>query len=203
MPSGITSIMFAGTPDVARTCLTKSDIAMTAEKGKDVVLEALRLIETSTMRARLVLAGEFSGREPGRPKSTTRWREERIRWLGPVETHTDFFAGLDLFTMPSRAEGLGSSALLAMAHAVPVVATRVGGLPEVVEDGRTGWLVPAESPSALAEAIVAAALDRPHLRALGLQARERARQFASGRMVEHTEALYYRLVEAKVEKGKG
>ena len=107
-----------------------------------------------------------------------------------------FFAGLDIYAMPSRAEGLGSAALLAMAHGVPVVATRVGGVPEVVEDGRTGWLVPPDSAPALAEAVVAAASDRARLRAFGLQARERARQYASDIMVERTAALYYRLLEA-------
>src|SRR5262249_20314721 len=104
-------------------------------------------------------------------------------------------AGLDLYAMPSRAEGLGSAALLAMAHGVPVVATRVGGLPEVVEDGKTGWLVPADSPAALADLIVSAASDRERLRTVGLQARERARQFASKIMIERTVTLYYRLLE--------
>ena len=102
--------------------------------------------------------------------------------------------------MPSRAEGLGSAALLAMAHGVPVVATRVGGLPEIVEDGRTGWLVPADSPAALADVIVSAASDRARLRTLGFQARERARQYASDVMVERTEALYYRLARSIIKE---
>jgi glycosyltransferase involved in cell wall biosynthesis len=121
----------------------------------------------------------------------------RVRFLGPVENLPEFFAALDLYIMPSRAEGLGSSALLAMAHGVPVVATRVGGLPEVVEDERTGWLVPPDSPVALANAIISAASDRVRLRTLALQARERAKQYASDIMVERTESLYFRLAQAR------
>jgi glycosyltransferase involved in cell wall biosynthesis len=173
--------------------------SITPEKGPDIAIEALRVLERSLPRARLVVAGTFSGRELER-RCGTQWARNRVRLVGSVDNLADFFAGLDLYAMPSRAEGLGSAALLAMAHGVPVVATRVGGLPEVVEDKRTGWLVPPESPTALAEAVVAAASDRARLRAFGLQARERARQFASDIMIERTETLYYRLLESRNRK---
>ena len=100
--------------------------------------------------------------------------------------------------MPSRAEGLGSSALLAMAYGLPVVASRVGGLPEVVEEDRTGWLVPANSSSALAEALVTAASDRERLARFGACARERVRAFSDDTMVSRTEALYLRLTAGLV-----
>jgi glycosyltransferase involved in cell wall biosynthesis len=169
---------------------------MTPEKGLDIVIEALRMLEQSLPRACLVVAGSFSGRELGRVQARTQGAQNRVRPVGPIDKLADFFAGLDLFAMPSRAEGLGSAALLAMAHGVPVVATRVGGLPEVVVDERTGWLVPPDSPPALAEAIVVAASDRARLLALGLQAREWARQFESSIMIERTESLYCRLLES-------
>jgi glycosyltransferase involved in cell wall biosynthesis len=73
----------------------------------------------------------------------------------------------------------------------------VGGLPEVVSEGETGWLIPADSPPALAEAILAAASDTARLRRLGEQARERARQFATDIMLERTEALYARLLKSR------
>jgi glycosyltransferase involved in cell wall biosynthesis len=167
---------------------------MSAEKGLDSAVEALGLLEQSVPRARLVLAGEFSGRESESAKTGAPLPEGRVRWVGPIENLADFFAGLDVLIMPSTAEGLGSSALLAMAHGVPVIATRVGGLPELVEDERTGWLVPPRSVAALANAIGSAASDSMRLRTLGLQARERARQYASDIMVKRTEALYHRLV---------
>jgi glycosyltransferase involved in cell wall biosynthesis len=126
----------------------------------------------------------------------------RVRLLGYLENISEFLAGLDLFIMPSRAEGLGSAVLLAMTAGLAVVASRVGGLPEVVEEGETGWLVPPNSASALAEAIVAAASDRKRLGELGLRARERARQFSSDIMIERTEALYRRLLsETRLKTG--
>lgn len=168
---------------------------VTPEKGLDIAIEALRVLEQTLPRACLLVAGRFSGRELGQMQTETQWARNRVRLVGPIDNLADFFAGLDLYAMPSRAEGLGSAALLAMAHGVPVLATRVGGLPEVVEDERTGWLVPPDSPAALADGIVAAASNRARLRTLGLQARERARQFASNIMIDRTETLYYRLLE--------
>jgi glycosyltransferase involved in cell wall biosynthesis len=81
-----------------------------------------------------------------------------------------------------------------MAHGVPVIASDVGGLPEIIEPGNGGWLVPAGDPDALARAITAAASDNDLLRDQGVRARERARLFSVGRMVEQTEAFYQRFI---------
>jgi glycosyltransferase involved in cell wall biosynthesis len=169
--------------------------AFTREKGQDLLLEAFTEVSASLpVPARLLLVGEgplrdsvsgLVGKTPG-----------RALVLGSMEDLTPFFASLDLYAMPSRSEGLGSSALLAMAHGLPVVATRVGGLPEIVEDGANGWLVDPESPAALAQALVRAASDPGRLRSFGLAGRERARAFSSDTMVNRTEALYHRLVSA-------
>jgi glycosyltransferase involved in cell wall biosynthesis len=74
-----------------------------------------------------------------------------------------FYAALDLYIMPSRSEAWGLTALRAMAYGLPVIASNVGGLPEVVEHGKSGWLVPPESPEALADAILDAASDPARL----------------------------------------
>ena len=87
---------------------------------------------------------------------------------------------------------------MAMAHGLAVVATRVGGLPEIVEDAKTGWLVTPESAAALAEAIRTAAGDRRRLAEMGSKARERAREFSVDIMVERTESLYRRLAGSRV-----
>jgi glycosyltransferase involved in cell wall biosynthesis len=96
--------------------------------------------------------------------------------------------------MPSKTEGLGSSALWAMAYGLPVVATRVGGLPEIVVENETGWLIPPSSPAALADAIFLASRDREKLIAFGRNGRNRAEGFSAAIMVNSTEALYQRLV---------
>ncbi len=168
--------------------------AFTHEKGQDIAVEAGILLARKLSQVRLLLMGNGPLRMFRTIGRSIQAAQDSVRLLGYLESLSEFLAGLDLFIMPSRAEGLGSSALLAMAHGLPVVASRVGGLPEIVEEGKTGWLIPPDSPSDLAEAIVAAASDRARLRQFSANARERARQFSSDIMLERTEALYYRLL---------
>ncbi len=85
----------------------------------------------------------------------------------------DLLAAADLFVLPSRFEGLPLAVLEAMAHGLPVVATRVGGTDEVVIDGVTGRLVGPGDPDALAAAIGDVLGDPDHARALGLKGQAR------------------------------
>jgi len=168
--------------------------AFTREKGQEVALEAFRLLIKHLPQARLLLAGEGPTLKDLEITQGCKALGDRVRLCGAIENLAEFFPALDLFVMPSKSEGLGSSALMAMSYGLPVVASRVGGLPEVVEEARTGWLVEPASPSALANAILAAASDPERLKQWGLNGRERARQFSVDIMVERTEALYCRLL---------
>jgi glycosyltransferase involved in cell wall biosynthesis len=169
--------------------------AATPEKGQDVALAAMELLAPVLPNARLLLAGGETGAgaicEARHPNAAL--RSERVIALGAIEGLDRFLPGLDLFIMPSKAEGLGSSALWAMAYGLPVVATRVGGLPEIVMENHTGWLIPPSSPQALADAIVVAARDRDRRCEFGRNARRQAEGFSAAIMVGRTEALYYRL----------
>jgi glycosyltransferase involved in cell wall biosynthesis len=160
----------------------------TPEKGHDVAMAAMPLLRAQLAQARLILAGD-----PTQPRG---WlmHSGPIRRLGLIEDLAGFFPGLDLFIMPSRAEGLGSSALWAMAYGLAVVATRVGGLAEIVVENETGWLIPPGSAQALADAIILAACDRERLEAFGRTGRKRAEGFSAAIMVERTENLYRRLI---------
>lgn len=164
--------------------------AWTLEKGQDIAMQAAGLLRDKAPEVRLVLAADFFGSALLASSPTVHIE----RYSGnPAE----FFPGLDLYIMPSRAEGLGSSALAAMAYGVPVVATRVGGLPEVIGEGheeKGGWLIEPESPAALATAIAAASAGRARLARLAANARQRARCFSVDIMLDRTEALYARLV---------
>lgn len=167
--------------------------AFTPEKGQDVAIEAMRLLAASLPEARMLLVGNPPGEMLTRMQNQARDLQGSVKFLGNLEELSEFFAAIDLFVMPSRAEGLGSAVLLAMAQGRPVVASRVGGLPEIVEAGKSGWLVEPGSPRELAEAIVAAASDRARLARLGTCAREQGRQFSNDTMLDRTEALYIRL----------
>jgi glycosyltransferase involved in cell wall biosynthesis len=102
--------------------------------------------------------------------------EEHVELLGALSEAAlpAFFAGIDIFAMPSHREGYGVAALEAAAAGRPVVATRVGGIPEVVRDGVTGLLVAPREPAALAAAIGELARDPQRRRAMGAAGRELA-----------------------------
>jgi glycosyltransferase involved in cell wall biosynthesis len=162
--------------------------AFTREKGQDVALEAARLLAPKLPNARMLLVGD--GPERRNPI-------DGIAILpGFLDDLSEFYAALDLFIMPSRSEGWGLTALRAMANGLAVIATDVGGLRELVVPGKTGWLVPPDSPPALADAIEAAASDPARWCEYARNARERALQFSIERTVEQTERFYTRLLAA-------
>jgi glycosyltransferase involved in cell wall biosynthesis len=106
--------------------------------------------------------------------------------------------GLDLFVLPSLAEGVSNTILEAMATGLPVVATRVGGNGELVEAGLTGELVPHAHPDALAEAILGYFRDPRLARRHGKAGHNRVeRRFSLDRMVADYDSLYCRLLERR------
>ena len=102
--------------------------------------------------------------------------------------------GFDVFVMSSLSEGLGTSVIDAMACGRPVVATNVGGLPELVDPGKTGQLVSPHDPQSLAEAILRILQDKTLQVRYGHTASRRARQlFSAERMVDETVEVYHRM----------
>jgi glycosyltransferase involved in cell wall biosynthesis len=115
--------------------------------------------------------------------------------LGDVRPVEPITAKLVVLVLPSIAEGLPGALFEAGALGVPVVATAVGGIPEVVVDGVTGILVPPQDPAALADAIASLLDDPERARAMGEAGRQRVEQhFTVERMVAETLALYEELL---------
>ena len=105
-----------------------------------------------------------------------------------------FLQALDVFVMPSLSEGLPVALLEAMACGLPVVVTRVGAMPDVVDGGALGLVVPVGDEEALADAIAVLLDDRSRARALGEAGMRRVRErFSAARMVREYEAIYRRL----------
>jgi glycosyltransferase involved in cell wall biosynthesis len=159
--------------------------------GARDLIEALGLLADLPFEATLV------GDGPLRESLEARVRElglaERVHFLGrrPHSEIPDLLRGFDLLAMPSRQEAWGVAAAEASATAIPVVATRVGGIPEVVVDGETGLLVPPQDPPALAAAIRRLAGDRDLRHRMGRAGRVRVESlFAWQRCVDLMVGVY-------------
>jgi glycosyltransferase involved in cell wall biosynthesis len=160
-------------------------------KGQRVLVDAARLLAPTHPDIHFVLLGE--GPDEGRLRAAAAGLAN-VEFAGFRENVGDYLAAFDLFAYPSREEGLGSALLDALDFGLPVVASRVGGIPEVVGDGAAAVLVPPGDVEALAAAISALAADPGRRARAAAAARERARQFAPERMVSAYEALYARLL---------
>jgi glycosyltransferase involved in cell wall biosynthesis len=115
---------------------------------------------------------------------------ERFIFAGFQRQVGEFLANYDIFVLASHLEGLGTSILDAQAMGLAVVACRSGGIPEIVQDGHSGILVPPRNPAALAQAILALAADRRQRIRLGEQARHWVQRFGVQAMVARYLALY-------------
>jgi glycosyltransferase involved in cell wall biosynthesis len=117
--------------------------------------------------------------------------EEHVRFLGEVRDVPALLGRASLFVLPSVEEGISLTLLEAMARGLPVVATRIGGNPEVVAEGETGLIVPARDPETMAGAMLRFLGDAEGARRMGLAGRRRVeRYFDVRRMVAAYEALY-------------
>ncbi|HEY0306151.1 MAG TPA: N-acetyl-alpha-D-glucosaminyl L-malate synthase BshA [Longimicrobiales bacterium] len=148
--------------------------------------------------ARLVLIGD--GPERGRVQQTAEDEgvADRVLFLGKQESVAEILSCADLFLLPSATESFGLVALEAMSCGVPVVATRVGGLPEVVPDGEAGFLADIGDVETMAEQSVRLLKDPEQWRRMSAAARAAAEQFSTDRVVPMYES-YYRTVTGKNE----
>jgi glycosyltransferase involved in cell wall biosynthesis len=140
---------------------------LTYKYGIDILIKAFDKVIKSGYQAELIIAGRGPSEDDFKRLAAEFKLQDKVVFHGYVEPSKlqDFLAAIDIFTMPSITDGesFGVAALEASATCLPVVATRVGGVPEVVKDGETGILVERGSVSQLAEALIKL-IESPELR---------------------------------------
>jgi glycosyltransferase involved in cell wall biosynthesis len=172
--------------------------ALVGHKGQRYLIEAARLVVREIPDARFVILGEGELREPLEYQVREHHLEKHVLLPGFRTDVLGCIKSFDLFVMSSVTEGLGTSLLDAMACRRPIVATSAGGIPEIVEDGASGLIVPPRDAASLAKAIVRALRDEPLRRRFGEAGFARVRErFTVERMVSETAAVYERLVGAR------
>ena len=166
-------------------------------KGHGLLLEAARRLKEQGCRISYRFAGEGSLRKPLEATVDGLGLNEDVRFLGFVADVPGFLAEVDVVVLPSLFEGLGVSVLEAMAAGRAVIASRVGGLPELVIDAATGFLVEPHDVAGLADAIAKLARDRSLLLSMGRRGRERLQKnFTMERMARKNEDYYYSLLQS-------
>jgi glycosyltransferase involved in cell wall biosynthesis len=176
--------------------------ALEQRKGHRYLIEAIGAL-AATGKFRCLIAGQGSIRAVLQREIAVIRCTDRIKLLGRIDDIRELLWASDMFAMPSLKEGLGVAALEAMASALPVIASNVGGLHEVVEDDRTGMIVPPAHPEKLAQAISRLA-ELAELRTqMGAAARLRVvENYSMETMPARTLALYRECVK-KTWEGRG
>lgn len=150
------------------------------EKGYDVLLDAARLLADRGLPVRIAAAGRGPLRTTLHARHIELALNDRFQFLGQRDDALRLMAGSDAFVLASRQEGLPVTLMEATSLGLPIVATRVGGVPQVLEHEVNALLVPPNDPGALLEAMARLAMD-PDLRdRLGRQARLRSSMFDVG-----------------------
>jgi glycosyltransferase involved in cell wall biosynthesis len=154
--------------------------------------------------AALLLVGDGEDRARLERQAAQLGIASRVRFAGavPPEEIGPWLRASELFVRPSLSEGLGSAFLEAMACGLPVIGTRVGGIPDFLEEGRTGLFCDPQQPSTIATAILRLLEDRPLAETIGRAGRELVRtRYRWERVAEEVAALYDRLLIGNVAAG--
>lgn len=170
------------------------------DKGIEELVAAWRLLRADHPRAHLLLVGGTEAEDPIAPAILEELElDPRIRRVGEVLETAPYYRAMDLFVLPSRREGFGMVALEAAAMGLPVVASRIPGLVDAVEDGGTGALVEAADPERLRAALARYLVDPSLRERQGRAGRERARR--SFRPLHAWEALLRHYEELLQDRG--
>lgn len=177
-----------GIADNARVVGTVANFK--SHKGYEYLIDAVAEVRRHVPDVRFVLVGRGPMEPEMRSRSARAGVENAVIFAGYREDAPRIVKSFDLFVLPSIHEGLSIALVEAMALGKPSVVTRAGGLPEVIEDGRQGFVVPPRDPHALAQRIVQVLDDPAMARRFGDAAIERAADFDIRNSVRRSEEVY-------------
>lgn len=173
-------------------------------KAHEVFLEAAARLRRDVPECRFLVVGDGDRRADLERQAERLGVADRVRFLGWRPDLARIYADLDVVALCSRNEGSPVSLIEAMAAGRPVVATRVGGVPDLVEDGVTGYLVPADDCDALASAVRALLADPERRQAMGAAGRKRVvPAFSAERLLADVDRLYTELLHEKLGRSQG
>ncbi len=170
--------------------LVGSLMAMVPHKDPLNLVAAAEIAVRADKRCHFLVAGEGPLLKDARAMAKRLGLEGHIHLPGQRQDNADLLRAFDLFVLSSRQEGLGSALIEAMACGLPVVGTDAGGIPELIENGRNGFVVPREDPAALAEAILRLAGDDRLRSRMGSASLEMSLRYSTERMARSTLAVY-------------
>jgi glycosyltransferase involved in cell wall biosynthesis len=195
-PAYVSSSVERGAPATRSVPVLTFVGRLAPQKDPLCLLEAVRGLSLGS----LLMIGEGPLRREIHERIRRHALAGRVTLMDPRPDIPDVLAASDIFVLPSRWEGLPLAIIEAMMAGLPVVATRVGGVPELVEDGVTGFLVPPGDPKALAAALERLASNAGLRRRMGAAGRAKAlREFRLERMLSETARLYQDLLAASRE----
>ncbi len=168
---------------------------LTTQKGHSTLLRAMsKLIQQSTVLPHLVLVGDGALRSSLEALASQLKLNSHVSFLGYRPDASQLIYDFDIFAHPSRWEGFGLVFLEAMAAEVPIIATRTSAIPEIVENGETGLLVPVDDGDALSDALSLLLTNVPLRKKMGLAGRRRLEEhFSVQKMVEETAKIYQQI----------
>lgn len=192
-PTGAKASVPAPTADQAGWPLIGMIAVLRSAKGHTTLVRAARRLHDTGLPVRLVFAGEGPSRGPIDEEIARQRLGHCVQFLGHREDVPELLRSLDLLAIPSLHEGIPQIALQALATGIPVVGSDVGGIPSVIEHGRTGRLFPAGNDAALAETLRAALTDTAATRVMSEAGRRRVLERHSvAVMADALEAIYRR-----------
>lgn len=216
IPSGVDTEIFRPRPDTRDATRARLGLPsgppiigtvgrLEVRKGTDVLLEAAAALRKKGLpEVRVVVVGDGPLRDELPALAARLGLADQVFMLGDRSDVHEVLGALDLFVLPSRTEGMSNALLEAMATALPVVATAVGGNPEVVAAETTGVLVPPDNSTAMAEAIARLLASPDAAARLGVAARAHVvDRYSAPAMVRRLEAVYAAVADAAPRRSVG